>query len=52
MGPRWSDGTVQIMIGGMHQLTLKLCMIAVAASHMDGKMICTVLSSFVHCNKV
>jgi len=52
MGPRWPDGMVKIMIGSMHQLTLKLFMIAVAASHMDGKMICTVLSSFVQCNKV
>ena len=47
MGERWPEGMVKILIGGMHQLTLKLCMIAVAASHMDGKMICMVLSSFV-----
>ena len=53
MGRRWKDIILKDSIGGTHPLTLRLCMIAVAARHMDGKIsIWTVLSSCVQYNIV
>jgi hypothetical protein len=53
MGGRWLDVTVKGMTGERNPLTVRLCIVAVAAGRMDGKFsMCTVFPSCVQYNTV